>query len=297
MTDGGGPGGDDELPAFYRSLGLPGVVDIHVHFMPEQVLRKVWAYFDTVPAGAGLDWPIHYRQDQQTRIDTLRALGVLRYPALVYPHKPGMAQWLTDWCRDFADQVPECVPSGTFFPEPAAAGYVPAAIDGGVRVFKAHLQVGGYDPRDPLLDPVWGTLAEAGTPVVCHCADGPMPGAFTGPGPIGAVLARHPRLRLVVAHCGSPEYAEFLDLAARYPNVHLDTTMVFTDFTNQYAPFPADLLPRLADLGERIVLGTDYPNIPYPYAHQIFALSRLDLGAGWLRAVLHDNGARLLNPS
>ena len=70
--------------------------------------------------------------------------------------------------------------------------------------------------------------------------------------------------------------------------------MAFTDFVEQIAPFPPALRPQLADLGDRIVLGSDYPNIPYPYAHQIAALHRLDLGDDWLRAVLHDNGARLL---
>lgn len=113
-----------------------------------------------------------------------------------------------------------------------------AALERGARVFKAHVQVGGYDPNDPLLEPVWGLLAESGTPVVVHCGSGPAPGKHTGPGPIGALLGRHPRLRLIVAHLGLPEYADFLDLADRHRSVHLDTTMVFTDFTERTAPFP-----------------------------------------------------------
>ena len=97
-------------------------------------------------------------------------------------------------------------------------------------MFKVHVQVGGFDPRDPLLDPVWGMLADAGVPAVVHTGSGPRPGAFTGPGPFGEVLARHPGLTAVIAHMGMPEHAEFLDLAERYANVHLDTTMVFVDF-------------------------------------------------------------------
>ena len=54
--------------------------------------------------------------------------------------------------------------------------------------------------------------------------------------------------------------------------MHLDTTMAFTDFTEQRMPFPPDLRPRLLDLGDRVVLGTDFPNTPYPYAHQLEAL-------------------------
>jgi predicted TIM-barrel fold metal-dependent hydrolase len=92
---------------------------------------------------------------------------------------------------------------------------------------------------------------------------------------------------------GMPEYAEFLELARRHDRVHLDTTMAFTDFTERRMPFPPDLRPALRELESRIVLGTDFPNTPYDYAHQIDALCRLDLGESWLRAVLHDNGARL----
>jgi predicted TIM-barrel fold metal-dependent hydrolase len=257
------------------------------------VLRKVWGYFDRAGA-AGLDWPIRYRTDDGSRVATLRALGVAAFPALAYPHKPGMAAWLNEWTAAFAARTPGCLPSATFYPEPGVDAQVRTALDAGVRVVKTHLQVGGYDPRDPLLDPVWGALAEAGTPVVCHCGSGPEPGPYTGPEPIGAVLARHPRLTLVVAHLGLPEYAGFLDLAARYPNVHLDTTMAFTPFTEAFAPFPADLRPRLFDLADRIVLGSDFPNIPYPYATQLVSLVGLGLGDDWLRKVLWHNGLRLL---
>jgi predicted TIM-barrel fold metal-dependent hydrolase len=99
---------------------------------------------------------------------------------------------------------------------------------------------------------------------------------------------------LVVAHLGMPDYADFLDLAQQHEHVYLDTTMAFTDFTERIAPFPAELVPRLDALADRIVLGSDFPNIPYPYAHQLAVLHRLGLGPDWLRAVLHDNGARLL---
>jgi hypothetical protein len=43
-----------------------------------------------------------------------------------------------------------------------------------------------------------------------------------------------------------------------------------------------------------VVLGSDFPNIPYPYAHQLDALARLGLGDEWMRKVLWENGARLL---
>ena len=278
--------------AFWSRLGLPGLVDVHTHFMPDNVMAKVWAYFDAVPGGI---WPVAYRSDQGDRLATLREFGVRLFPSLVYPHKPGMAQWLNDWAAGFAAQTPDCLRTATFYPEPGAAEYVREAIDGGARVFKAHLQVGGYDPRDPLLDEVWGRLSDAQVPLILHAGNGPEPGRFTGPGPTADVLRRHPRLVAVIAHMGVPEYADFLDLADTYDRVHLDTTMAFTDFIGQVAPYPPELLPRLRDLEDRVLLGTDFPNIPYPYLHQLEALARLDLGDDWLRAVCHDNAARLFD--
>jgi predicted TIM-barrel fold metal-dependent hydrolase len=270
-------------------------VDVHVHFMPDNVLAKVWAYFDAAgPLIGGSGWPIAYRTGDTERLARLRAMGVRAFPSLVYPHKPDMASWLNGWAAQFADEHPDVVRTGTFFPEPSAGSYVAEALAGGVRLWKAHVQVGAYDPRDPLLEDVWGQLADAQVPVVVHCGSGPSPGAFTGPEVFGEVLRRHPRLTAVVAHMGMPEYAEFLELARAYERVHLDTTMAFTDFTEARMPFPAELRPALLELQDRVVLGSDFPNTPYPYRHQLDSLVRLGLGEDWLRAVLHDNGARLL---
>ena len=262
--------------------------------MPKSVMDKVWAYFDAVGPLTGAEWPIAYRTEEQDRLERLRAMGVLAFPSLVYPHKPDMAAWLNAWAADFAAREPDVLHTATFFPEPGAGGYVRQALDAGARIFKSHVQVGAYDPRDPLLDDVWGALAEAGVPVVVHCGSGPAPGPFTGPEPFAEVLARHPRLTAVIAHMGMPEYEQFLDLAGRYERVHLDTTMAFTDFSEARMPFPPSLRPRLLDLGERVVLGSDFPNTPYPFAHQLEALQRLELGNDWLRGVLHDNAAALL---
>ncbi|GFJ93014.1 hypothetical protein Prum_066560 [Phytohabitans rumicis] len=90
---------------------------------------------------------------------------------------------------------------------------------------------------------------------------------------------------------GSPDYSTFLDLATRYERVALDTTMVFTPFFDQLVPFPLEERPRLRDLGQagKILLGTDFPNIPYEYADQLQGLVRLDLGDAWLRAVCWHN--------
>jgi predicted TIM-barrel fold metal-dependent hydrolase len=279
--------------AFRQRAGLASLIDVHTHFMPERLLAAVWAYFDAAGPLVGRPWPIAYREDELTRVSALRSFGVSAFTAMLYPHKPGMARSLNDWAADFAARTPDCLHTATFFAEPSAAADVRRALDQGARVFKCHLQVGGFDPNDPLLDEAWGLLAAAGIPVVTHCGSGPVPGRHTGPGPAARLLARHPGLRLVIAHLGMPEYAEFLGLAERHGSVLLDTTMAFTPFAEDAAPFPPGELPRLRDLGDRVLLGTDFPNIPYRYPDALESLERAGLGAAWLRAVCHDNAARL----
>ncbi|MCX4091536.1 amidohydrolase family protein [Nocardia sp. alder85J] len=278
---------------FQRRVGLPAIIDVHTHFMPEPVMRKVWAYFDAAGPMTARPWPITYREGEAQRLQTLRDFGVRAFTALVYAHRPGMAAWLNDWTAEFAAATPDCLHTATFYPEPGAAEYVAAALAAGARVFKVHIQVGDFSPTDPLLTDVWALLADTGTPVVIHCGSGPVPGRFTGPEPIAELLQRFPALRLIIAHLGAPEYTAFFDLADRHDRLRLDTTMTFTDFFDTIDAFPPDALPRLTDLGDRILFGSDFPNIPYRYGHALYALERLDLGDNWLRAVCHDNAARL----
>ena len=277
-------------------IGLDAIVDVHTHFMPKRVMDKVWAYFDGIEPQAGRQWPIEYRTDEAERVQRLRQFGVAAFTSLVYPHKPDMAEWLNSWAIAFAAQVPECLHTATFYPERSAPGYVGRVIDAGARVFKAHIQVGDYSPTDPLLAPVWALLEETEIPTVIHAGSGPQPGRHTGPGPVAEVLHRHPALRLIVAHTGLPEYREFIELARRYPGVYLDTTMVFTAFTEETNPFPPDARPALVELADRVLFGSDFPNIPYPYHHALESIVGLGLGDQWCREVLHDNARSLFPP-
>ncbi|GLH98926.1 amidohydrolase family protein [Phytohabitans aurantiacus] len=286
---------DDDVPGFWRTLGLPGLNDVHVHFLPPRMLRRVWDHFDSAGPLVGIEWPIRYRWSDAERVAHLDKLGVRGFTALAYAHRPDMAADLNEWTLAFARDTPGCLPSATFYPEPGVLDYVTGALAAGARVFKLHLQVGAFDPLDPALTPVFGLLAETGTPIVIHAGHAPIGAEYTGPEPFTALLARHPRLTTIVAHMGSPDYTSFLDLAQEYERVSLDTTMVFTPFFENLVPFPSGERARLRDLGlaGKVLLGSDFPNIPYQYATQLDGLVDLDLGDDWLRAVCWGNFARL----
>lgn len=284
----------DSVRRIWTELGLPGVIDVHTHFMPKPVMDKVWRYFDANGPLIGRSWPISYRDDEAGRLDTLRRFGVRAFTSLVYPHKPQMAAWLNQWAAEFARSTPDCLATATFYPEPDAGSYVEEAIGCGTRVFKAHIQVGRFDPNDPLLDQVWGLIQEAAVPVVIHCGSGPVAGDHTGPEPIRHLLRRFPRLPLIIAHMGMPEYTEFLDICESSAAVRLDTTMAFTAFAEEMMPFPPAQRHRLHDLGDRILFGSDFPNIPYGYRDAMLAITALPgIDDAWLRGVFHDNAARL----
>jgi predicted TIM-barrel fold metal-dependent hydrolase len=290
------PEEDSDIPGFCRALGVPGLADVHTHFLPPRMLRRVWEYFDAAgPLIGGVSWPIRYKWSDEERVAHLRGMGVQMFSALAYAHRAGMAVDLNAWTMAFAKATPGCLASATFYPEPGVAGYVRGALDDGARIFKVHLQVGGFSPLDPLLDPVWGVLAEAGVPVVVHAGHAPVGNEHTGPGPLGAVLARHPGLTAIIAHMGAPDYEAFLRLALSHERVALDTTMIFTEFFDALAPFPVAALPLVRELGMagKVLLGSDFPNIPYPYARQIAALAGLGLGQAWLRAVCWENPVAL----
>jgi predicted TIM-barrel fold metal-dependent hydrolase len=97
---------------------------------------------------------------------------------------------------------------------------------------------------------------------------------------------------------GMPEYAEFLDICEHAADVRLDTTMAFTAFIDETMPFPPSQLPRLRQLGDRILFGSDFPNIPYGYADAMRSITRVPgIDDEWLRKVFYENAAALFSPT
>lgn len=282
---------DDEVPGFLAALGIPGIVDAHVHFLPDNIQNAVWRWFDRVTP----PWPITYRSSADDRLAILSGLGVLHHTALAYAHQPGMLPFLNDHTLGLASAVPAVIPTFTIYPEPGVGAETARCLAAGGRAVKVHLQVGGFDATDPLLDAAWSLLQEAGIPVILHAgavADGSGNEEWCGPEPVRRLLGRFPGLRLVIAHLGAPDHDAFVTLVEEQDQVWLDTAMVFTE-PPYLGPAPTHLLQRVGALGDRIVFGSDFPTIPHRFAAQVSGLAALGLGDDWLRKVLWTNGLRL----
>ena len=74
--------------AFWEGLGLPGLVDVHVHFLPPNIQRAVYAQFDDAGPKIGREWPIRYRVSHDARVSLLRDMGVRRFRRCRTPTSP-----------------------------------------------------------------------------------------------------------------------------------------------------------------------------------------------------------------
>ncbi len=282
---------DDEIPGFLTALGIPGIVDAHVHFLPDRLQDAIWRWFDRLTP----PWPVTYREPAEDRLAVLARVGVRHHTALAYAHQPGMLRSLNDHTLALAAAVPAVIPTFTIYPEPGVSAETERCLAAGGRAVKVHLQVGGFDATDPQLAPSWGLLQDAGTPIILHAgavSDGSGNEEWCGPAPVRRLLAQFPRLRLVIAHLGIPDEDAFVAIAEEHQNVWLDTAMVFTD-PPYLGPTPVHLVERVGALGDRIVFGSDFPTIPHQFAAQVSGLAALGLGEDWLRQVLWHNGLRL----
>jgi uncharacterized protein len=282
---------DDDIPGFLAALGVPGIVDAHVHFLPDKLQEAVWRWFD----GLTPAWPVTYRSSGADRAAALAGVGIRHHTALAYAHRPGMLRFLNEHTLGLAAAIPAVIPTFTIYPEAGVAEETARCLAAGGACVKVHLQVGGYDAVDPRLDEAWQQLSDAGTPVIMHAgavADGSGNEQFCGPEPVRRLLARFPRLRLVIAHMGAPDHDAFVEIAEAHPGVWLDTAMIFTE-PAYLGPAPMHLVGRLGALGDRVVFGSDFPTIPHQIAAQVSGLAGLGLGDDWLRGVLWHNGIRL----
>jgi predicted TIM-barrel fold metal-dependent hydrolase len=266
------------------------IVDAHVHLHPDRLAEAIRRWFDTHA------WDIRYRAGVDALVGTLIHGGVARMVALPYVHKPGLARALNDFTLDVARRHPEVVPCCTVFPgEDGDEQILEDALAGPFRGVKIHSHVMKIAPDDPRLDPVWRASARFRKPVVIHCGPEPAlrgygvdPRSVSGADRLQRALDRHPDAIVVVPHLGFDHTPQFEAMLARYPNLYLDTTMVIGGYFEREPD--REILRRHP---ERILYGTDFPNIPYAWDHELRALRAMKLPAAAEERILAGNALRL----
>ena len=270
----------------YLPTTLPFTVDAHVHFFPDDLFSAVWQWFEQ------FGWPIRYRLTSPEIINFLLSRGVNHIVALHYAHKPGVARDLNSYMTKLSQSHPELTAMATVYPgEKYAAGILEDAFDGGLSGVKLHCHVQCFDMNGKQMNEVYEICAVNKKPLIMHVGREPKSPAYPcdpyelcNAGKLEQVLRDYPSLNLCVPHLGADEFDAYRRMLLKYENLWLDTTMTLADY------LPMDYFPELAEMrADRIIFGTDFPNLPYAWDREIRRLVELKLTDATLERILGKN--------
>jgi predicted TIM-barrel fold metal-dependent hydrolase len=94
----------------------------------------------------------------------------------------------------------------------------------------------------------------------------------------------------VIPHLGADQWREFFALCRSSPNLYLDTTMALSGYLSEDRPGRDDFIA----LADRLLFGTDFPNLPYPWARERDWLLGVGLPEYVLEGILRGNALRLV---
>ena len=264
------------------------MIDIHTHLHPPRLFAAIRRWF-----AERSSWVLPHPTEPQAVVDVMRAHGVEQFAFCSYAHKPGIARELNAWLVDTARTLGRgAVPLATVHVGDAdPAGDAREALRAGCAGLKVHEDVQNFRLDDERLSAVLAVVAEREGFVLAHVGRIPWSDdTADGPARVARVLARHPALRIVVAHFGVPDHARYLALAAESPRLWLDTTMVFAPESPMHVAVPATVVEASAT---HILYGTDWPNVPHAYDAELRGLRALGLSDVALRAITAGNARQL----
>jgi predicted TIM-barrel fold metal-dependent hydrolase len=261
-----------------------------VHLFAPPIFEAIWRWFDAHA------WSVRYRLQAQQVIDFQLSRGVDHLVALQYAHKPGMARGMNVWMAALVADQPRVTGLATVLPgEPEVAAILAEGFAAGLRGVKLHCHVQCFAPDDDSLGEVYEACIAADVPLVMHCGREPKSPAYDcdpheicGASRTARVLRDFPRLKLCVPHLGADEFSAYEDLLERHEDLWLDTTMMLADY------FATSGAWRLLDARpDRLLYGTDFPNLPYPWDRELHRIGAHRLDDDALAGLLHGNARRL----
>ena len=240
---------------------------MHIHIQPWRDVKP--GVLETMRRGKEADWDrlIQVMDDPRALLEVMDQAGVWRVGLVNYP-SPDIIGF-TDATNTFAARYAEADPvrllpyggvHARFTKDPI--GDVDRLVELGIRLVKIHpphqgFPANAYSDGLTALAQIYRRCEERGLPVMIHTGTSIFPGArskYGNPLELDDVAIDFPDLQIVMAHGGRPLYmAEAFFVLRRHRQVWLDVSGI---------P-PARLLeyfPRLAELGDRVLWGTDWPS-------------------------------------
>ena len=276
------------------------IFDAHIHVQPwEMVKPEVLALIDDASHADAKE----ILSSPDALLRHLDAEGVERTCCINYvsPDVMGFTREVNDWIANFtAGHRDRLLPVGSVNPlhEMNVRDEIRRVLDLGIRMIKIHPPHQLFTPnayRSELwqLSEIYRECETRGVPIMFHTGTSIFPKArnvYADPMPIDDVAIDFPKLPIILAHAGRPLYGETAQfLARRHPNVRLDISGIPPRALLRY-------VPRVAELADRILWGTDWPSPGVVSIRKNVAEFRaLGLGETVERKILWENASALFS--
>ncbi|MFI5279894.1 MAG: amidohydrolase family protein [Gemmatimonadales bacterium] len=245
----------------------PGVTDVHVHIQPWNQVKP--AVRETMRRGKEqhFDFLMAMMDDPKMLLDIMDRSGIWRVGMVNYPSPDlmGFTMETNAFAARYAEAAPDrLLPYGGVHPRFQAdiTGHVDDLLEMGIRCLKIHpshqlFPANAYTMGLETLAGIYRRCEERGLPVMIHTGTSIFPGArnkFGRPMEIDDVAVDFPDLLIIMAHGGRPLWMdEAFFVLRRHKNVHLDVSGIPPLKLLEY-------FPRLSEIGERVLWGTDWPS-------------------------------------
>jgi len=203
------------------------------------------------------------------------------------------------WLVDALDTIPRLTPyvgvdPWALSPEQNVE-HLREMVERGARGIKLHPVAQRFEPNDPRMHAVYEACEEQGLVVLSHTGSAKGAEAFAEPEAFAGMLARHPRLKVILAHLGGGSWHQTLALARAFPEVAFDLCEIIEWTGAPGAPTNEDLARMIQEIGpRRVMLGTDFPW--YDLDRTVELVMELPLlSAREKEEILGANAVRILN--
>lgn len=248
-------------------MELPGITDVHVHIQPWKQMKP--AVMEAMRKGKEDHWDflIAMMEDPKILLDIMDQSGIWRIGMVNYP-SPDLMGFTLDtntFAARYAEAAPErLMPYGGIHPrfQGDIEGHIDDLVEMGIRCVKIHpshmlFPANAYTNGLETLGALYKRCEERGLPVMIHTGTSIFPGArnkYGNPMELDDVAIDFPKLQVIMAHGGRPLWMdEAFFVLRRHRNMCLDVSGIPPLKLLEY-------FPRLEEIGERVLWGTDWPS-------------------------------------
>ena len=281
----------------------PPVFDAHLHVGPNDQLKER-ARLALMNGREDADLVRRIGTSADELLKAMDAEGIARAVLVtsVSPEVMGLTDLVNPWISGYVEgHRDRLVPVGGIHPRHTrdVAGEMRKLIEvhrlGAIKIHPPHMELAAnaYRTDCPSLADVYRLAGEARRPVLIHTGTSVFPGArnvYADPMACDDVAVDFPGTTLVLCHAGRPLWYETaFFLVRRHPNVWLDVSGIPPKKL-------LEVLPRLPEVADRVLWGTDWPSMGVRSMRQnVEEFLSLPLPDAVRRKILFDNAAALFS--